>query len=70
MRGSVHKVAEVALEETVDVIEKVAFVAGVTSATSATNLGTLRASAKKIKIYATAAKVLGISQKTANRGPR
>lgn len=57
MHGSVRKVVEVEVEVTVVVIEKVVSHVVVTSATSVTNLDTLHENVKKIKTFATVAKV-------------
>lgn len=59
--------AEAAVEATVVATEMVPLDAAATNATSVTNLGTLRASARRIKIFATAATESGILRKTANR---
>lgn len=68
MHESAHKVVVLVLEVTVDVTEKVDLYEVVTNAISVTNLDTLHVNAKKIKTFATVATVLGISQKTVNRG--
>lgn len=65
---SVHKVAGVEQEATVDVTEKVVLAEDVISATSATSMDISHANAKKIKTFAIVAVALGTLRKTANRG--
>lgn len=65
LRGSVHK--EVEVEEIVAVTEMVVSAVGERNASSATNLDTLRASAKRIRIFATAAMVSDTLRKTVSR---
>lgn len=65
LRGSAHK--EVEVEEIVAVTEMVVSAVGERNASSATNLDTLRASAKRIRIFATAAMVSDTLRKTVSR---
>lgn len=65
LRGSAHK--EVEVEEIVAATEMVVSAVGERNASSATNSDTLRASAKRIRIFATAAMVSDTLQKTVSR---
>lgn len=67
LRGNAHKEAEVAVEEIVAVIGMVVSAVVEKNASSATNSDTLRASAKRIRIFATAAMASGTLRKTASR---
>lgn len=66
LRENAHK-EEVAAEEIVDAIEMAVLDEAERSASNAINLDTLRASAKRIKIFAIVATVLDTSQKTVSR---
>lgn len=67
LHGSAHKEAVVEVEETVAVTGMAVLAVEERNASSVTNLDTLRASAKRIKIFAIVATVWGTLQKTVNR---
>lgn len=70
MQENVHKAAEVVVEESVAVTEKVDLDVAVTNASNVINLDILRANVKKTRTFATVAMELDTLQKTASRVPK